>query len=259
MSKETNFTGLEIAIIGMAGRFPGAKNIEQFWKNLIDGKETISFFTVEELLEAGIDPQTLADPNYVKANGILEGIEYFDSSLFGYSDIEATLMDPQTRIFHECAWEGLEDAGYCPDTYNGLIGLYVGATSNFNWEVGAVFSSEYADLGQFSAHLLMNKDFICGWVSYKLDLKGPSFTMTTACSTSLVAIHEACQSILNGECDMTLAGGVNATRLYKDGYLYQEGMLYSPDGHLRAFDAGPHGVVGKWNGSGCIEKVGRRC
>ncbi|NIM15232.1 MAG: hypothetical protein GTO45_24985 [Candidatus Aminicenantes bacterium] len=211
MGKQSDLTGFEIAIIGMDGRFPGAKNVEEYWENLVNGKETISFFTDEELLEAGVDPETLADPNYVKANGFLENSDYFDSSFFGYTDREAALMDPQTRIFHECTWNCLEDAGYCPSTYNGLIGLYVGASPNFEWEALTLFSPEINMLGAASAQLLIKKDFLCGWVAYKLDLKGPGFTMTTACSTSLVAIHEACQGILNGECDMALAGGVSVT------------------------------------------------
>jgi acyl transferase domain-containing protein len=244
MSKKTNSTGFEIAVIGMAGRFPGAANIGEYWENLVMGKESISFFSHGELLEAGVEKTVLENPNYVKANGVLEGSEYFDSSFFGYADIEARLMDPQIRIFHEIAWAGLEDAGYCPAYYNGLIGLYVGATPHFYWEGQAFLSDDIGTFGAFPAQLLMDKDFLGGWVAYKLDLKGPCFTMATACSTSLVAIHEACQAVLNGECDMALAGGAAVTHLNKTGYMYKEGLAYSPDGHVRAFDAGPHGILG---------------
>ncbi|MGE5343971.1 MAG: beta-ketoacyl synthase N-terminal-like domain-containing protein [Candidatus Omnitrophota bacterium] len=244
MSRKTDYTGFEVAVIGMSGRFPGAKDIGEFWENLINGKESISFFTDEELLESGIKPEILANPNYIKVNGFLEGSEYFDSFFFGYTEIEATLMDPQTRIFHECAWGALEDAGYCPDTYNGLIGLYVGADDHFHWRVASLFSNNVAQLGVKASQLLMNKDFLGGWVSYKLNLKGPSYTLSTACSTSLVAIHVAGQAILNGECDIALAGGVNITQLNKTGYLCTTGMPFSSDGHLHAFDAGPHGIIG---------------
>ncbi|MDQ1352214.1 MAG: hypothetical protein QG657_2520 [Acidobacteriota bacterium] len=255
MSKNTDYTGLEIAIIGMAGRFPGAKNIEEYWENLVNGRESISFFTDEELMEAGVDPNDLTNPNYVKANGFLEESEYFDSSFFGYTDAEAAFMDPQMRIFHECAWESLEDAGYSPNTYSGLIGLYVGASAHFEWVAQVFSSSEISALDFFTTGLLMDKDFLGGWVAYKLDLKGPIITMTTACSTSLVTIHLACQGILNGECDMALAGGVSVTQPNKSGYFYQEGMIQSMDGHVRAFDAGPHGVVA---GSGVAAVVLKR-
>ncbi len=244
MSKRANFTGFEIAIIGIAGRFPGAKNVEEFWENLVNGKESISFFTDEELLQASVEPETLASQDYIRAFGFLEGAMNFDSFFFGYNNAEAALMDPQIRIFHECAWEALEDAGYCPNSYNGLIGLYAGAPSNFNWVALASLSPDTLRLGGSTAQLLIDKDFLGGWVSYKLDLKGPAYILTTACSTSLVAVHVACQAILNGECDMALGGGVRVSCLNKGGYFYQEGLPYSRDGHVRAFDTGPHGIVG---------------
>ncbi|MCP5103633.1 MAG: hypothetical protein GY950_09655, partial [bacterium] len=236
-------TGLEIAVIGMAGRFPGAKDIEEFWVNLKNGKESISFFTDEELREDGIDPGLLEEPNYVKASGIMEGIEYFDAAFFGYTPKEAEIMDPQIRIFHECVWGSLEDAGYDPGAYDGLIGLYAGATPNIGWQARALLSGKSNEIGSFAAGQLSQKDYLTLRISYKLDLKGPSFVLYTACSTSLVAIHLACQSILNGECDMALAGGVTITRLNKRGYMYQEGMIGSPDGRCRAFDAGAKGFA----------------
>lgn len=251
MNQQAGLTGFEIAIIGMAGRFPAAKNIQEYWENLVDGKETISFFSDEELMEAGISRGSLAHPNYVKANGLLEDIEYFDSSFFGYTDAEATVMDPQIRIFHECAWDCLEDAGYFPGTYHGLIGLYAGASSSFWWEALTLLSPGNNVVGAASAQLLMNKDLLGGWVAYKLDLKGPSFILSTACSTSLVTIHEACQAVLNGECDMALAGGVCVSSIKKTGYMTIEGAPDSTDGHVRAFDAGPHGIV-KGNGAAVV-------
>ena len=233
-------TGLEIAVIGMAGRFPGARDIHEFWSNLKEGVESISFFTEEEMQQAGV----AQDPNYVGAYGVLDGIEYFDAAFFGYSPREAEIMDPQIRIFHECAWEALESAGYDPGKYSGLIGLYAGASPNFFWEVRAVLSGKTNEVGRFTANHLTRKDYLSLRVSYKLGLSGPSFVLHTTCSTSLVAIHLGCQAILNGECDMALAGGITVLNLNRRGYIYQEGMVNSADGHCRAFDEAATGLVG---------------
>ena len=142
-------------------------------------------------------------------------------------------MDPQARVFHECAWNALENAACDPAAYKGLIGLYAGASPNFNWEAHSYLTGKAQSLGFFRAGHLMQKDFLCGLISYKLDLKGPSFFMYTACSTSLVAVHLACQALLNGECDTALAGGVTVLKTGKGGYYYQEGMIHSPDGRGR--------------------------
>ncbi len=236
-------TGLEIAVIGMTGRFPGAKNIAEFWDNLKNGVESITFFSEPELDEAGIDPEVIKSPDYVRAMGVLEDIEYFDAFFFDYIPAEAEVMDPQMRIFHECTWQALEDAGYEPGFYPGFIGLYAGASSGFNWQALSLLSGAGNGLDHFSIMQLRDKDFMTIKVSYKLNLKGPSFTMYTACSTSLVAINLACQGILSGECDMALAGGINASILQKRGYMYEEGMIASPDGHCRAFDAKSKGTL----------------
>jgi amino acid adenylation domain-containing protein len=236
-------TGFEIAIIGMAGRFPGAKNLEEYWDNLKKGIEAISFFSPEESGERGSSKELLEDPHFVKAGGVLDGVEYFDPSFFGYSPKEAEVMEPQTRLFHEYAWAALEDAGYDPETYTGLIGLYAGASSNFLWPVLAVLSGKADLLGGFASVQLTNKDFLCPWVSYRLNLIGPCLSVYTACSTSLVAVHTACQAVINGECDMALAGGVSSILSYRNGYSYQEGMTLSPDGHCRSFDARGKGTV----------------
>ncbi|MDQ1351190.1 MAG: hypothetical protein QG657_1492 [Acidobacteriota bacterium] len=240
---EKGQTCLEIAVTGMAGRFPGANNIHEFWNNVKDGKESISFFTDEELLADGLDPALLEQPHYVKASGIMAGIGYFDAPFFGYISKEAEIMDPQIRIFHECVWTALEDAAYIPESYDGLIGLFAGATPNSNWQARVVLSGKGNEIGDFAAIQLSQKDYLTLRISYKLDLKGPSFIIYTACSTSLVAIHLGCQSILNGECDTALAGGITAIRFHKRGYIYQEGMIGSPDGHCRAFDAGSKGFA----------------
>jgi acyl transferase domain-containing protein/acyl carrier protein/NRPS condensation-like uncharacterized protein len=237
-------TGLEIAIIGMACRFPGIDDIDTFLEHLKKGIESISFFKDEELEESGTPPDLLKDTNYVKAFGILKDKEFFDASFFGYTPTEAGIIDPQVRLFHECVWEALENAGYYPDMYKGLIGLYAGASPNPKWEVLSMLSGKSRELGDFAASHLYEKDYLTLHVSHKLNLTGPSFTFYTACSTSLVAVHLACQAILNGECDMALAGGVSITHLHQAGYRYQEGMVFSPDGHCRAFDAKAEGIVG---------------
>jgi acyl transferase domain-containing protein/acyl carrier protein len=227
-----------IAVIGMAGRFPGAENIEEYWNHLKEGNETVSFFTPQELMEEGVEPQILQNPNYVKAKGVLEDIEYFDATFFDYRPLEAEALDPQTRVFQETVWQSLEDAGYTPFTYNKLIGLYAGATDNLQWR-GRVLLSR----GEFTGLLLANKDNLCTQTSYKLGLKGPSFVLNTACSTSLIAVHLACQAIMNGECDIAVAGGVSVTLPKKTGYLYQEGMMHSQDGHCWVFDSRANGTV----------------
>jgi acyl transferase domain-containing protein len=245
---DTGRTGLEIAVMGMAARFPGAADIDEFWNNLKNGVESICFFTHQELQEAGVDPQLLENPDYVKASGILANVEYFDAPFFEYTHREAEVMDPQVRIFHEITWKALEDAGYDPQRYTGLIGLYAGAAPNSFWEMQTLLAGLNAkvkgSMDVFSTSQLNDKDFLCTRVSYKLDLKGPSFPIYTTCSTSLVAIHLAVQGLLGGECDIAVAGGVKVSYPRARGYLYQKGMVSSPDGHCRAFAAKARGIVG---------------
>ncbi|UCH95688.1 MAG: SDR family NAD(P)-dependent oxidoreductase, partial [Candidatus Aminicenantes bacterium] len=243
-------TGLEIAVIGMAVRFPGAKNIDEFWDNLKNGIDSITFFSDHELRQAGVEEHVLNHPDYVKAMGFLPGVDEFDANFFDYTPIEVEAMDPQIRLFHECAWEALEDAAYEPDSYDGLIGLYAGASDSFYWKSLAVLSGKEERFGQFELEHLTNRDFLCSRVAYKLDLKGPVVYVQTACSTSLVAIHMACQGLLSGETDIALAGGVTVNP-FKGGYVYQEGMILSPDGHCRAFDRSAKGIVGG-NGGGIV-------
>jgi len=250
METQTSTTG--IAIVGIACRFPGARNIEQFWQNLRDGVESISFFSEQELKSSGVSPAVLNNPNYVKAGAVLEGIELFDASFFGFTPREAEIMDPQHRLFLECAWEALENAGYDSETFERSIGVYAGASMN-TYLLNNLYSNRdlIESVGSFQTTIGNDKDFLTTRVSYKLNLKGPSLTIQTACSTSLVAVHQACQSLLNYECDMALAGGVTVQSPQKKGYLYQDGMILSPDGHCRAFDARAQGtVVG--NGVGIV-------
>jgi amino acid adenylation domain-containing protein len=236
-------SGLYTAVIGMAGKFPGARDLHEFWNNLENGVESIHFFTSEELLQDGVEEELLKESNYVKAKGVIEGVEYFDALFFGYTPMEAQLMDPQMRVFQQCTWHALEDAGYNPFSYNRRIGLYAGASPNFSWEGMTHFSGVSRGLSGFMVAQLANKDFMCTHISYKLNLKGPAVSVQTACSTSLAAIHYAVRGLLQGECEIALAGGVSITYPYKRGYIYQEGMVFSPDGHNRSFDAEGKGSV----------------
>jgi len=240
-------SGLEIAIIGMACRFPGAKNVKEFWNNLQNGVESISFFTDTELLSSGVDPAMLNNPNYVRAGAVLEDIELFDASFFGFNPREAEITDPQHRIFLECAWEALEDAGYDSENYMGLIGVYAG-TSQSSYLLNLYSNRNLVDsVDNFQLMIGNQHDYLATRVSYKLNLEGPSYTVQTACSTSLVAVHLACQSLLSGECDTALAGGISVNMQQKTGYFYKDGGIESPDGHCRTFDAKAQGTV---NGNG---------
>jgi acyl transferase domain-containing protein/acyl carrier protein len=233
-----------IAIVGMAGRFPGARTLRQFWENLRDGVESISFFSDEELLASGVDPELLRDESYVKAKAILDDVEGFDAAFFGFTPREAELLDPQHRVLLECAWEALEDAGYDPRRSGGRTAVYVGSGTSAYLLSNLLPSSERMEkTGVFQALLSNDRDFLATRLSYKLDLRGPSVLVQTACSTSLTAVHLACQSLLSGEADMALAGGVSIGVPVKDGYLYQEGSIASPDGLCRAFDARAGGSV----------------
>ncbi|MHB8595767.1 MAG: beta-ketoacyl synthase N-terminal-like domain-containing protein [Ktedonobacteraceae bacterium] len=238
----------EIAIIGMAGRFPGARNIEEFWRNLCNGVESISFFSDQELELPTAHRSLVNDASYVKAGAVLEGIEYFDAPFFGYNPREAEIMDPQQRFFLECAWEALENAGYNPEQHDDIIGVYAGASMSdyllFNLLSNRALIEKVAGIQIMIGN---DKDHLPMHVSYKLNLTGPSITVNTACSTSLVAVHLACQSLLNEECDIALAGGVSIGVRQKAGYVYQPGGIRSPDGHCRAFDEKAQGTI---NGNG---------
>lgn len=242
MNENTISSSLDhIAVIGMACRFPGARNVREFWENLRQGIESITFFSEEEL--AGIDPDLRLDPHYVPARAVIDDAALFDAGFFGYTPREAQLMDPQQRIFLECAWEALEDAGYASHSPKERIGIYAGAGMN------TYLFQNTRELAEDFFHTVTSndKDFLASRVAYKLNLRGPALTVQTACSTSLVAVHLACQSLLAGECELALAGGVSLNIPQKAGYLYQEGGIFSPDGHCRAFDAEARGTV---NGDG---------
>jgi len=238
----------EVAVIGMAGRFPKAATLDEFWRNLRDGVEGISFFSDAELEAAGVAATALADPAYVKAAAVLDEVEIFDAAFFGFTPREAEIMDPQQRLFLEHAWQALENAGYDAEGYAGRIGVFAGVSSNAYLMDNLLPNREAVEsVGPFQTMISNDRDFLATLVSYKLNLKGPSFTVQTACSTSLVAIHLATQSLLNHECDMAMAGGVSIRLPQKQGYFYQEGGILSPDGHCRAFDEQARGTL---SGSG---------
>jgi acyl transferase domain-containing protein/thioesterase domain-containing protein len=240
-----------IALVGMACRFPGAPDPDAFWRNLRDGVESITFFTPEELIAAGLPRSRAEDPRYVPAKGVLDGIELFDAGFFRMSPREAERMDPQHRVFLEVCWEALEDAGCDPARFPGPIGVFGGETLSTYFfhlasdpRIGGAVTSMQNAIG-------LDREFLTTTVSYKLDLRGPSFTLQTACSTSLVAVCVACQSLKAYECDLALAGGVSIRVPSHRGYLYQEGGIESPDGHCRAYDADARGTLGG-DGAGVV-------
>ncbi|MDY7093374.1 MAG: amino acid adenylation domain-containing protein [Acidobacteriota bacterium] len=234
-----------IAIIGMAGRFPGAWSVDELWRNLCGGEEAVSFFTDEELEASGVSVEERRRKDYVAAAAVLDGVEDFDAGFFGFTPREAEILDPQQRLFLEVAWHTLEDGGCEPGSYGGRIGVFAGLTqSTYLTRHLATQPKLMAALGDYQVTLSNDKDFLPTRVSYKLDLKGPSVNVQTACSTSLVAVHMACRSLRDGECDMALAGGATVRLPLRAGYRYQAGMILSPDGHCRPFDADGHGTVG---------------
>jgi len=246
------FDGSEIAIIGMACRFPGAKSIDAFWNNLRNGVDSITHFADEQLLASGVDPEALHNSNYVNARAVLDDVELFDSTFFGFSPREAECMDPQHRLFLECVWNAIEAAGYDAESYKGAIGVYAGASMN-SYLVNNLYANPEAMAlaGDFQVSLYNNLGSLTTCIAYKLNLKGPCYTIQTFCSTSLVAVHVACQSLLNFECDMAIAGGVSIFVPQNTGYWYQEGLILSPDGFCRPFDANANGTV-FGNGLGAV-------
>jgi phthiocerol/phenolphthiocerol synthesis type-I polyketide synthase E len=238
-----------IAVIGMAGRFPGARNLHEFWQNLRDGVESITVFTEDELRAVGVSPALLARADYVKARGIVSDADMFDAAFFGFNPIEASILDPQQRFFMECAWEALEDAAYDPAVYDGLIGIFAGMSMS-TYQIN-LYANPAVPVDPFTIVIANDKDHLPTRTSYKLNLTGPSVAVQTTCSTSLVSVHLACQSLLNYECDMALAGGATIQVPLRAGYLFVEGGINSPDGHCKPFDARANGTV-SGNGVGIV-------
>jgi acyl transferase domain-containing protein/acyl carrier protein len=236
--------GEDVAVIAMTCTFPGATSIYKYWDNIKNGVESITRFSREELLKAGIPDSTIDNPRYVPARGIIDDIEYFDAEFFGYSPSEAEVMDPQHRVFMEHAWQALETAGYYSDSFKGQIGIFAGSGHN------SYMLTNLWPHRSLSGHAPMleiaignDKDHLATRVAYKLNLKGPALSIQTTCSTSLVAISVAVQNLLTGNCDIALAGGVSVSVPATRGYLYHQGGILSPDGHCRTFDTSAKGTV----------------
>ena len=234
-----------IAIIGLTGRFPGAGNVDEFWRNLVAGVESIATFTDAELAAAGLDPAEVKNtPDYIRARGVLADADCFDAAFFGMNPKEAEATDPQQRAFLEAAWAALENAGYVPDRYRGAIGLFAGMTNNTYYLQNLHNRRDVTQLVGWLTTMMGNeKDYLATRVAYKLNLRGPALNIYTACSTSLVAVCQAVQNLQSYSCDIALAGGVSITFPQHRGYQYQEGGITSPDGHCRAFDVNAAGTV----------------
>ena len=212
MAQQREWSGFEIAVIGVAGRFPGAPDIDTLWHNLEQGVESIRFLSLDELERHGRSAEALRGKSFVPAHGVLDDFDRFDAEFFGFRAAEAEVLDPQHRIFLEVAWEALENAGYDPTRYRGLIGVFAGSSADhYLYENVRRNAAAMGRVGAFQASYSNLMDHLATRVSYKLDLLGPSFTIQSACSTSLVAAHVACQQLLVGACDIALAGGVSLT------------------------------------------------
>lgn len=234
----------EIAVIGLAGRFPGAENIYEFWNIVKNGTEAISYFSKDELVKKGVDKDLLDNQNYVYANGMIDCADKFDSTFFGFTPREADFMDPQHRVFLETCYEALENAGYDSERFGGLIGVFAGAGMN-NYILKNLFQHPeiLRTIGEFQSIINNSNDFLSTRVSYKLNLKGPSLSVQTACSTSMVAIHMACQNLLTRQCDIALGGGAFIQTPRGQGFMYEPGGIFSPDGHCRPFDKKANGTI----------------
>jgi acyl transferase domain-containing protein len=239
------FADTDIAIVGMAGRFPGARDVEEFWRNLRGGVESAVWLTDDELRAAGVPDELIADPDYVKVCYPCPDSEQFDAGFFGFSPREAAIMDPQQRHFLEVAWTAMEHAGHAPERFKGSVGVFAGCGASLYLMFNLLSHRDLVEnVGFFLLrHTGNDKDFLATRASYLMNLRGPSVNVQTACSTSLVAVHTAVQSLLNNECDMALAGGSTHKQPHRVGYLYKEGEILAPDGHCRAFDARAEGTV----------------
>ncbi|QMU77305.1 hypothetical protein GXW83_17985 [Streptacidiphilus sp. PB12-B1b] len=240
-----------VAVIGMGGRFPGARDLDAYWANLLAGTCSLTDFTPDELLADGADPDQVRNPSYVPAKGHLEGADRFDAELFGFTPAEAAVLDPQHRLLLETAWTALQDAGYDPQRAPARTGVYVGGSLTEHMLAAHGDPQLAGRIGAMQVRILTDREFLAPWTSYRLGLDGPSMTVQTACSTSLTAVHLACQALLLGECDTALAGGAAVDSVRRRGYLYQDGGILSPDGRCRPFDARAAGTV-PGNGVGVV-------
>ncbi|BBX16451.1 polyketide synthase [Mycolicibacterium duvalii] len=239
-----------IAVVGMAGRFPGAESVSAFWRNLRLGMESIVDLSEDELLNSGVTEQTLANRSYVRRAALMTGIEEFDAEFFGFTPATARTLDPQHRLFLQAAWHALEDAGLDPGEIESTVGVF-GTSSTSGYLLHNLMSQydpsmvigQGASFDMVNLSLLNDKDHLATRVAHQLNLRGPAISVATACSSSLVAVHLACQSILNGECDLALAGGSSIRVPHKVGYWYEPGTMVSPTGHCRPFDVRSDGTI----------------
>jgi amino acid adenylation domain-containing protein len=232
----------DIAIVGLTVDVPGADNIQDFWNILKEQKETIHFYSDEELKDIGVDESLIRSSNYVKAKGRVEDLDYFDNKFFDIPPREVNMTSPQLRLLYKGMWKVFEDAGYYPESVNGRVGVYIGGSDDFEWYRHALFNNKnFSDT--YQSYTLSTNHFLATRLSHKFNLKGPSINVLTGCSTSLVTVHLACRSLLAGECDMAIAGGITVELPNDGGYMYEEGMMFSPDGHCRPFDANANGTV----------------
>ncbi|GGE71298.1 acyl transferase domain-containing protein [Pedobacter psychrotolerans] len=243
MKSEKKYGGLEIAIIGISSCFPKSVDYRKFWQNLINGEDLITKYSDEELINSGVPKSILENNTYVKTFGEVENKNRFDYGFFGYTPEEAALMDPQIRLFHEYCWAALEDAGYSSSIEENVIGLFAGASLNDNWRLYTSGNANETSVDSFFLNQISTNQFISSLVSYKLNLRGPSYFIDTACSTSLVAVHLACRSLLMKECKIALAGGATINTLKKKGFIHKDGMVASKDGYCRSFDNAASGTV----------------
>jgi acyl transferase domain-containing protein/acyl carrier protein len=248
---DSGYSDSDVAIIGLDCRFPGASNYREFWSNLEAGVESIKFFSDEEMAQAGIPESDFKNERYVAAASLIEDADCFDHAFFGFSPSEGALMDPQQRVYLESAWHALEDAGYGRSSCRGLTGIWAGSAMNSYLLRNLLSNRGKLSASEYQIMILNDKDYLATRAAFKLDLQGPAVTVQSACSTSLVAVHMASQALINGECDMALAGGVCVRVPFINGYHYQEGMILSSDGHCRPFDADATGTLGG-NGVGNI-------
>ncbi|HEU0051972.1 MAG TPA: type I polyketide synthase, partial [Longimicrobium sp.] len=251
------YSGAEVAVVGVAGRFPGADTLDELWSNLRRGVESISFFTDEQVRAAGVPDELAAHPAYVKAGGCLREVESFDAAFFGYSPREAEALDPAHRFFLECCWEALEDAAVDPARPGGAVGVYAGVGESHYFNHALRDNPALLDaIGEAGASLAHSKDFFATRAAYKLDLRGPALSVQTGCSAGLVATHLAVQALLARECDVALAGGATVYAPQEAGYLYAPGGILSPDGHCRSFDARAQGTqVGSGVAVVCLKRL----
>lgn len=254
LSQKNRGNSTAIAIIGMSGRFPNAENTDEFWDNICNQKECITFFSDAELEAKGVPREELENPNYVKSGGWLKAPLSFDAEFFKYTPREATMMDPQHRLFMTCCWEALECAGYNPDVYRGRIGVFGGVSSNLYFLDNIIANKQKVDLDPIrflETFIASDSNYLTTKVSYKFNLTGPSATIQTACSTSFAALNYGCKSLWNDECEMCLVGAFTVRFPHRVGYFYEENGIVSPDGHCRTFDDNARGTVFT-NGGGVV-------